>query len=1225
MKQKLLIILLALITIGFKAISQKRPSETPDYRLYLIGDAGEPGGNPTLDMLKIKLQDESIPNGIIFLGDNIYDNGMPPKGDKHRSEAEEIINSQIDVVKEFNGDIFFIPGNHDWDGGGKNGWQYIKEQEAYIESALDSADVFFPSNGCPGPIEIPLTENIVLVILDTQYFLQKGDKPGRSSSCGAKSGEEAFLQMHDILERNINKKIIVASHHPIHTKGMHGGVVTFNDHLFPLTKVSPNLWIPLPIIGSIFPVYRQTIGSVQDQANIQHKAMVKTINELLVTHKNLVHVSGHEHALQYLAADNVNYVVSGAGSKQNTTVKQKRPSQFAGNYRGYGYLDYYANGEVWLNFESPDTEESIVFEKQISNSPFIEEFDPEDIGEFSLVQQEPQIMNASDFFEGNKSRAFFFGEGYRKEWYEGIKTPVFDIGKEKGGLKILKLGGGNQTKKLRLGTEDGKEYDLRLLEKDPSKLIPEQFRSSFVKRMMQEVISGSNPYSALVVPPLADAVNVYHTNPKLVFIPDDPRFGIYREDFKNKLGLFEEHADDDQSDASFFGNSDKVIKTEDMLVALEKDNDNKVDQQSILRARLLDTFLGDWDRHWDQWRWAQFDNKGKGKYYQPIPRDRDQVFFVREGVIPYIAGSSWAAPAFQGFGPEVENVAGLWSQMARNFDRLFLTELERDDWLNAATTMQAGLTDEVIENALKLWPPEIYQYHGEKITANLKSRRDHLHEYALTYYTALAKEVNIVGSNKHEYFNVIRQDKDTTLINVYKIDKKAQHDKLLFQRRFITSETKEIRLYGLDGNDIFEISGDVSKGPKIRVVGGYDDDKFIDNSSVGSLKKTWIVYDNNTNTEIIKGKETRNKTSKRADVNEYDREAFNYNKLMPLLSIKFNQDDGLFLGAGINYKVHGFRKDPFKSSHKFGLTNAIATSSYSFGYEGEFTDVIRKADVVVRAELRSPNYVTNYFGLGDESVYDQSLGIDYYRVRFEEFLIDAHLKFNLGESFAFTLGSSSQMIEVEPTAERFITNFNENGLDSTNVFKKKSWTGINSSIDIDTRNKKILTERGLRWLTTLGYFAGTSGNAESYGNFTTDITFYYSFKVPSRVTLSNRTGFAQTFGSPEFYQLNYLDGHDQLRGFRKYRFAGERMWYNNTDLNIKLLNIRAFVLPTQIGVKFFYDVGSVAVENNDVNKIHQAVGGALWISPAKVVYLSLLYGYSEEGWFPSFQFGFGLN
>lgn len=1225
MKQKLSLVLLVLISIVFSAAGQKRPSETPDYRLYLIGDAGKPGGNPTLELLKIKLQDESIASGIIFLGDNIYNNGMPNKGSKHRAEAEAIINSQIDVVKEYKGDIFFIPGNHDWDGGGKNGWQYIKEQEQYIENALDSADVFFPSNGCPGPIEIPLTENIILVILDTQYFLQKGEKPGRSSSCAAKTGEEAFVELHDILERNINKKVIIASHHPIYTKGMHGGVVTAKDHLFPLTKLSPGLWIPLPIIGSIFPIYRQTIGSVQDQANLTHKSMVNTINELLITHKNLVHVAGHEHALQHLAKDNVNYVVSGAGSKQNTTVKQKRPSLFAGNYHGYGYLDYYANGEVWLSFESPDTTEPVVYEKQISDNPYIEEFDSEVIGQFSLLQQEPQLMNASDAFEGSKARAFFFGEGYRKEWYEGVTTPVFDIGKEKGGLKILKRGGGNQTKSLRLEAKDGKQYVLRLLEKDASKLIPMQYRSKFVKKMVQEGISGSNPYAALAVPPLAEATNVYHTNPKLVFVPDDPRFGIYREDFKNKLSLFEERPAHNQSDAPYFGNSENVINTPDMLAQLEKDNDNRVDQQAILRARLLDTFLGDWDRHWDQWRWAEFDNKGKGKYYQPIPRDRDQAFFVREGLIPYIIGSSWAQPALQGFGPEVDNITGLWNFAVRHFDRSFLTELEREDWLEAAATMQAQLSDDVIEKATKLWPTEIYQHHGEKITSELKSRRDHLDEYALKYYLALAKQIDIVGSNKHEYFNVLRVDKDTTLVKVYKIDKQGHHDKLLYQRKIITTETKEIRLYGLDGNDIFEVSGNVPQGPKIRVIGGYDDDKFTDNSSVGSLNKTWIIYDNHSNTEIISGKETKNKTSKRADVNDYNREAFMYNYLGPIIAIKINQDDGLFLGAGINYKVQGFRKDPFKSSHKFGLTNAIATSSYSFGYEGEYTDVIGKADFFLRAELRSPNYVTNYFGDGNESKYDQSLGIDYYRVRYEEFLLDAHLKFNIGNSFAFTLGTSSQLIEVEPTAERFITNFAENGQDSATVFTKKSWTGISSSFEIDTRDSDILTERGLRWFTTFGYSAGTSGGAESYGNFTTDFTFYYSFTRPSRVTLSNRTGFAQVFGLPEFYQLNYLDGHDQLRGFRKYRFAGERMWYNNTAIDIKLLNVRAFFLPTQIGVKLFYDVGKVDIENDPSTKVHQAFGGAVWFAPARVLYLSLLYGYSDEGWFPSFQFGFGLN
>lgn len=1225
MRIKFIFLLALNLCLGLASRAQNHPAEKPKYRLYLIGDAGEPGSNPSLDLLKIKLASEGKNSGIIFLGDNIYERGMPLKGSKHRPEAEEIIDSQINAVKDFNGDIFFIPGNHDWDNGKKDGWLRLKEQEAYVESALDSADVFFPTNGCPGPIEIPIDEKITLVILDTQYFLQKGDKPGRASSCGAKSGEEAFIQLHDILQRNVHKKVIVASHHPIYTKGMHGGVVTAKDHLFPLTKLNPKLWVPLPIIGSIFPLYRQMIGSLQDQANLQHKSMVKTINDLLITHKNLVHVSGHEHALQFLSDDGVNYVVSGSGSKQNTTVKQKRPSLFAGNYSGFGYLDYYENGEVWITFESPDTANPVVFEMQISINPFQKEFDLADSMKVSIPKKD-QLMNVSDLFEGSKARYFFFGEGYRPEWYEGVKAPVFDIGEEMGGLGIIKRGGGNQTKSLRLEAKSGKQYVIRLLEKDASKLIPEQFRSNFVKKVVQEGISGSNPYAAFVVPPIAEAVKVYHTNPKLIFVPDDPRFGIYREDFKNRLAVFEERPAKDQSDADNFGNAKKVINTPDMLAKLYKDNDNKVDQQMVLRARLLDTFLGDWDRHDDQWRWAQFNNDDKGKYFQPIPRDRDQVFYINDGLIPSLIGSSWAVPALQGFGPDIRNVSGLWSFAAMHFDRSFLTGLEREDWLAASSTMQIQLTDEVIEDAIGLWPKNIYQHHGDKIVSDLKSRRDNLNKYAISYYETLAKKVDVVGSNKKEKFEVLRQDKDTTLIKMYKINKKGKETKLLYQRKFITSETNEISLYGLDGEDKFSISGTVSKGPKIRAIGGEGKDIFSDNSKVSALHKTWIVYDLKHEKNVLnKGKETKNKSSNKPEVNDYNRDAFKYNYFGPLVGVKFNRDDGLFLGAGINFKIQGFRKDPYKSSHKFGVTNALATSSYNFIYNGEYIDALGKADFLLNSEIRSPNYVTNFFGLGNESIYDKSRNIEYYRVRFEEILLEGLLKFNIGEQFSLALGSNSQIIKVEPTPERFILDFENNGLDSTSVFKRKAWTGFSSMLDIDTRNKEILTEKGIQWTTKFGYHLGVAGEAGNYGNFSSDFTFYYSFKIPSRVTLSNRTGFAQSFGNYEFYQASYIGSQDQLRGFRKFRFGGDRAIYNNTDLTIKLLNVRAYILPTQIGLNLFYDTGIVSVEGETSNLWHQGYGGGIWVAPARIIFMSANFGHSVEGWLPSFEFRFALD
>jgi hypothetical protein len=46
---------------------------------------------------------------------------------------------------------------------------------------------------------------------------------------------------------------------------------------------------------------------------------------------------------------------------------------------------------------------------------------------------------------------------------------------------------------------------------------------------------------------------------------------------------------------------------------------------SILKARLFDMLIGDWDRHYDQWRWGEY-KVGDKVIYKPVPRDRSSIF-----------------------------------------------------------------------------------------------------------------------------------------------------------------------------------------------------------------------------------------------------------------------------------------------------------------------------------------------------------------------------------------------------------------------------------------------------------------------------------------------------------------------------------------------------------------------------------------------------------------------
>src|SRR5210317_2047112 len=118
--------------------------------IYLIGDAGNANLNETTESLKTlknKLAKSSSKDDmVIFLGDNLYEKGLPPRGHKDRKISEHRLQVQVDVVKDFNGKVLFIPGNHDWYFDGLPG---LKRQEEFIEAAIGDEDAFQPEKGCP--------------------------------------------------------------------------------------------------------------------------------------------------------------------------------------------------------------------------------------------------------------------------------------------------------------------------------------------------------------------------------------------------------------------------------------------------------------------------------------------------------------------------------------------------------------------------------------------------------------------------------------------------------------------------------------------------------------------------------------------------------------------------------------------------------------------------------------------------------------------------------------------------------------------------------------------------------------------------------------------------------------------------------------------------------------------------------------------------------------------
>src|SRR5687768_13132970 len=412
------------------------------------------------------------------------------------------------------------------------------------------------------------------------------------------------------------------------------------------------------------------------------------------------------------------------------------------------------------------------------------------------------------------------GTNYRKVWSTPVAMPVFDL--KQSGLIVKELGGGMQTKSLQLLDKRDREWVLRTVDKDAAGAVPEKVRFPIVVNFVQDMISAAHPYAPLVVSHLADATRIIAPRPRLYFVPDDKNFGEYQKIFANTVCYLErrEPTPDDSETES----------TSKVLEEIIEENDHLVLQEVVLKARLLDMLIGDWDRHADQWRWGEIDAKTE-KYYYAIPRDRDQAFFWTNGLLPRFI-KLFAVKHINGFRKKSKGLKNLNFKSWR-FDKTFLNELDAATWEKIIKDFQKKLTDDVIENAVKKLPKEVYAISRPMLEERLKSRRNTLLPNAMKYYRFISNTVDISGTDEEELFEINKQEKNI-VISIYRLTKGKKSDHKIYERIFNPDETRFVNLNGLGGNDRFIIEKDLSTEIKIKINGG--DGKNLYDLNNGNLK-----------------------------------------------------------------------------------------------------------------------------------------------------------------------------------------------------------------------------------------------------------------------------------------------------------------------------------------------------------------------------------------------------
>jgi hypothetical protein len=535
------------------------------------------------------------------------------------------------------------------------------------------------------------------------------------------------------------------------------------------------------------------------------------------------------------------------------------------------------------------------------------------------------------------------------------------------------------------------------------------------------------------------------------------------------------------------------------------------------------------------------------------------------------------------------------------------------------------MTDEVIEQALMQQPKEIRDFHYNQIVNTLKERRKYFKKQMLTYYDFLSREVNIVGTNQRELFTIDKLPDDKVHVTINKITKQDSISTKIYDRVFDGNITKQLMIYGLEDRDSFVVRGGHT-GMKIRVIGGPGEDWFVNESSEG---RRVLVYDVTFEKNSFAGDESgfRKYMSPDPRNNEYDRIFYRYGYFMPSLTAAYNADDGLFLGVRGKIVTHGFRKDPFSTQHVFSAGHALRTSSYFFTYDGDFTNAVGINDLLIRGELRAPINVTNFFGLGNNSEFDKDIpgGLQYYRARYTIGNLSVLLRRHLQSWMRINYGPTFQYfhIQKDENSNKFIGNGPLLGVDRTTLFDRKAYLGGEAKVDINSRNNPDLATRGVVIDAGVKQLFGLNSSSNNLTQVHVDLGILASFTVDPRVVYGLRFGWARNYGAYEIPQAQYLSGTENLRGFRRNRFAGRSAMYFNTEVRIKLAEFSTYLFPGSVGLLLFNDVGRVWSDVDDSRRWHDGYGGGIWIAPISRWVLTASVAHSnEEKILPYLSIGF---
>lgn len=804
-----------------------------------------------------------------------------------------------------------------------------------------------------------------------------------------------------------------------------------------------------------------------------------------------------------------------------------------------------------------------------------------------LAQDSVTVAAGKEYSAGWLHRKLFGGH-YRDLWMTPITVPVLDLRRFGGGLKAEKIGGGMQTRSLRLSAPNGREYVFRPIRKD-SIAIESKYRNTVVESVLKDAIASAHPVGMILADPLLTAAGVLHPRPYLVMMPDDPALGEFRSEFGNRMGTIEEFPKE-HDEGTGFGRAAEIIDSEDLLERLNKDPSQPVDARAYLRARLVDMLINDWDRHPGQWKWAR--GGAQGDEWQPVSRDRDRAFVSYSGILPKMASMMVSnATPFRGEPPRVKGL----TYNSLGMDRRLLVTLDRPAWDSIANDLVKRISNEIIDSAFARQPVE-YKAQDQKLVDQLRIRRDGLPQTAADFYRAVNQVAEIHATDAPE--DALVQVSDSSV----QVELRARsRPRPYLVRHFSIPDSREIRIYLHGGDDRAVIRGNAQHSIPIRVIGGEGNNLLIDSSSVAG-RPAGRLYDNGTIEKIEYGPDSL--FDRRPWITKFGKKTApgqDYGaKLAPVMAITFDRDLGAVPTVGISQTTYGFRHIPYARRLSLEVTHA---TKVGHGRARATLDQ-RLEDSRLHWTIAlgmSDLEVVRFHGFGNNTTGGTG---DFFNVNQRQWTAEPAIGLRVGTRNEITFGPVIKYSETHGTANSFL------GTDRPYGIGDFGQVGAVIRFQVDERDHPEFATRGLRAEVEARVYPALWDVQGTFGSLRAVAMSYFMIPVPTEPVLAMRVGGKRVFGDFPFHEAAFLGGGSTVRNLNYQRYAGDTEVDVTLELRFRLANIR-FILPLDVGVFPLWETGRVWLDGESPEGWHSAYGGGVWIGlpdPSKSISISVTDG-----------------